>query len=282
MPLPHSKTHHTAGSAARHALPLLALALASTAMAQSPASGEVLVHAAGSLREALTDTAKAFEAREPGAKLKFTFGASGLLKDRLAAGERSEVFASANLSHPQALQTEGKAGPVQRFARNSLCALVRPEVAATPDTLVQRMLDPAVKLGTSTPKADPAGDYTWQLFDRIEQAGRPGAAQALAAKALQLTGGPNSPAPPAGRNVYGLLTAAGQADLFITYCTNAVSAVREEPTLRVVAVPEGLNVSAAYGVTLVHGASAQASRYVDFLLGPDGQAVLARHGFAPR
>ena len=46
-------------------------------------------------------------------------------------------------------------------------------------------------------------------------------------------------------------TASGAADLFITYCTNAVSAVREEPTLRVVAVPDAINVSAAYGVTLI-------------------------------
>jgi ABC-type molybdate transport system substrate-binding protein len=274
MPSPRRRT-------TRLAQPALLLALCGAATAQAQPA-EVLVHAAGSLREALTDTAKAFEQQASGVKLKFSFGASGLLKDRLAAGERSEVFASANLSHPQALQTEGRAGPVQRFARNTLCALARQDLAVSPDTLVQRMLDPAVKMGTSTPKADPAGDYTWQMFDRIEQAGRPGAAQALAAKALQLTGGPNSPPPPAGRNVYGVLTASGAADLFITYCTNAVSAVREEPTLRVVAVPDAINVSAAYGVTLINGASPLASRYVDFLLGPDGQAVLARHGFAPR
>ena len=34
---------------------------------------------------------------------------------------------------------------------------------------------------------------------------------ALAAKALQLTGGPTSPPPPADRNVYGVLVASGQA-----------------------------------------------------------------------
>jgi ABC-type molybdate transport system substrate-binding protein len=32
-----------------------------------------------------------------------TFGASGLLKDRIQAGERADVFASANMEHPQAL-----------------------------------------------------------------------------------------------------------------------------------------------------------------------------------
>ena len=88
------------------------------------------------------------------------------------------------------------------------------------------MLDPAVKLGTSTPKADPSGDYAFELFERVERSGarRPGG-PLLADKALQLTGGPNSPPPPAGRNVYGMLVATGQADVFLTYCTNAVVAV---------------------------------------------------------
>jgi molybdate transport system substrate-binding protein len=38
------------------------------------------------------------------------------------------------------------------------------------------------------------------MFERIEPAGNPGAFKVLADKALQLPGGPNSPAPPADRN----------------------------------------------------------------------------------
>jgi len=142
------------------------------------------------------------------------------------------------------------------------------------------MLDPAVRLGTSTPKADPAGDYAWVMFERIEQRGRPGAFATLSGKALQLTGGPNSPPPPADRNVYGAVMAAGQADIFITYCTGTVVAVREVPTLRSVDIPADVTVGASYGVALLSGASAEAGRFVTFLLSPAGQAVLMRHGFA--
>jgi len=223
---------------------------------------------------------QAWQAVEPGAKVRFTFGASGLLKDRLAGSERADVFASANMAHPQALAVAGRAAPPKVFARNELCALVAPGVDAATATLIERMLDPALRLGTSTPKADPAGDYTWTMFERIEQHGRPGAFATLSAKALQLTGGPNSPSPPADRSVYGAVMAAGQADIFITYCTNAVVAVREVPALRAVDVPAGVNVSASYGVTLMNGASAQAVRFAEYLLSPAGQAVLARHGFA--
>jgi len=250
--------------------------------ASAPAAAELSVFAAGSLRAALTELGKAYEAASPGVRLRFTFGASGLLKDRLIGGEAADVFASANMEHPQALHQAGKAQAVQRFTRNRLCALVGQGVDVTPQNLVQRMLDPAIKLGTSTPKADPSGDYAWKMFERIEQGGVQNAFSALSAKALQLTGGPQSPPPPANRNVYGVLVAQGAADLFITYCTNAMLAQREEPSLRVVNVPEAINVSADYGVAVLGTPSTATQGFVDFLLAPEGQAVLARHGFSPR
>ena len=252
-----------------------------TAMAQiSPA--EISVYAAGSLRGAFTDAAKAWQSAHPGTLVRFTFGASGLLKDRLTQGERADVFASANMEHPQALQQRGMAQPVQRFATNALCALTRPGLELTPATLVQRMLDDGVKLGTSTPGADPSGDYTWEMFRRIERNGVAGAFDRLSVKALQLTGGPQSPMPPAGRNVYGMLVEQGAADLFITYCTNSAAVLREEPTFASIRVPEPINVGASYGIVAMKGASALAGDFVEYLLSADGQAILAKHGFSPR
>lgn len=254
-----------------------AVALHLAAAAQEPA---VKVLAAGSLRAALTDVARAFEAGAPGRKVELGFGASGLLKDRLAAGESADVFASANMDHPQALAAAGKAAPPQAFASNRLCALGAAGFQATPQTLVERMLDPAVRVGTSTPKADPAGDYAFAMFERIEQAGHPGARQRLSDKALQLTGGPNSPPPPKDRSAYGVLMAAGRADVFITYCTNVVIAQREEPSLPRIEVPDTVNVAARYGVATLNGAGEPARQFVEFLLSPVGQSVLAKHGFA--
>ena len=48
-----------------------------------------------------------------------------------------------------------RSSPVILFARNKLCALVRPGLVVTPASLLDRLLDSDVKLGTSTPKADP-------------------------------------------------------------------------------------------------------------------------------
>ena len=59
-------------------------------------------------------------------KVQAKFGASGLLKDEIADGAKAEVFASANMEHPQALAEANKSGPVVLFARNKLCSLTWP------------------------------------------------------------------------------------------------------------------------------------------------------------
>jgi ABC-type molybdate transport system substrate-binding protein len=244
-------------------------------------TAKITVYAAGSLRAALSDIAAAFEAAPGGGPVRLVFGASGLLKDRLQTGESADVFASANLEHPEALAASGRAGPVRPFARNALCALAAPSFALGGQTLAQRLLDDRVKLGTSTPKADPSGDYAFRMFERIEAsaAAPAGAADRLKAKALQLTGGPDSPRPPGNRNVYGVLVAGGQADVFITYCTNAEIARQEQPQLQVLPIPENINVSATYGLTMLRPASAGAQRFVDYLLGAPGQQRLKAYGF---
>jgi molybdate transport system substrate-binding protein len=241
----------------------------------------VVVYAAGSLRGALDAVAKAFEQAHP-AKVAMTYGASGLLKDRILAGAAPQLFASANMDHPQAVVAAGKAVAVAPFARNALCVLATPAFTLQGKPLALRLLDADVRLATSTPKADPAGDYAFTMFDRIESSGAAGAgsAAALKAKALQLTGGPNSAPPPPGRNVYGVLVAANQADAFVTYCTNAAQAKREVPTLQVLPVPDAINVSAVYGMAAMNGASADGRAWAQFVLGPQGQAILASHGFS--
>jgi molybdate transport system substrate-binding protein len=242
------------------------------------AAEPVMLYAAGSLRTALTEVAVAFEAAS-GQKVQAKYGASGLLRDEIAGGARAEVFASANMEHPQALAAAGKSDPAVLFARNRLCALVRPGLALEPATLLDRMLDPNMKLATSTPRADPSGDYAWEVFRKAEGL-RSRAFAALEKKALQLTGGPSSPAAPPGRALYGMLVAEGKADIFLTYCTNAREAQMQNAGQQIIALPDELAVGADYGLTVLNGASPQAYQFAMFILSVDGQRILARHGFA--
>jgi molybdate transport system substrate-binding protein len=259
---------------------LLAQACASIllcGMLSSPlfAQSAPTVMAAGSLREAMEDLAQHWQ-KAGNALPKGVFGASGLLRERIAAGEAADLFASANTEHPQALHQAGMGEAPRVFARNRMCVLSQADLPLYRDTLLARLLDPAIKLGTSTPKADPAGDYAWLVFARAD-ALQPGAREALEHKALQLAGGPQSPRPPQGQGTYAWLMATRQADVFLTYCTNAAQTLRALPTLNSLELPTSLQVEAQYGLIVLRPAG---RAFADFILSPDGQAVLRKHGFA--
>lgn len=136
------------------------------------------------------------------------------MRERIEAGETAHVFASANMAHPRMMEAAGRGGPVALFARNRLCALTSPDLQMTSAGLLEMMLSEDVRLGMSTPVADPSGDYALALFDRAE-AVRPGAAEVLRGKAVQLTGGPDSPRPPEGRNTHAWVMDDGQAQIVI-------------------------------------------------------------------
>jgi len=251
----------------------LLLAIALPSMAQAPAK----VYAAGSLRAALTAAATAFKA-EGGGDVAFEFGPSGLLRDRLAHGGHADLFASANMEHPRSLVQLGMAKEARPFARNRLCALARERTGVTTKNLLERMLHPAVKLGTSTPRSDPSGDYAWELFKRADRV-QPGSYEMLSRKAIALVGGPETPEPPPGSSLYAMLITEGRADIFLTYCTNTTAAAREDPSLMSIDVPEELAVGAEYGLAVLNEAGAVGAGFAQFLLGPGGQRVIADAGF---
>jgi ABC-type molybdate transport system substrate-binding protein len=230
------------------------------------------------LRGALTEVAEKFESAT-GDKVVAEFGPSGLLKDERAQGGKPGVFASDNMEHPQALAQSGKSGPVVLFARNRLCALVRPGLAVRSQNLLEYMLEPSIKVGISTPKNDPSGDYAFAVFARAE-ALRPGARQILEKKARTLTGSPSSATPPQGKNVYGWHVAQGRADIFLAYCTAVSEARQQDTTLHIVTLPDNLAVGADYGLTVMRDAPTAASQFALFILSEIGQGILAARGFA--
>ena len=237
----------------------------------------VEVYSAGSLRDALTEIARDHEART-GQRIKLTFGASGLLRERIEKGEPAQVFASADTAHPQRLANGGGWLAPTVFVRNVMCALTSDQVNATPANMLATLLDPQLRVGTSTPLADPSGDYAWALFRKADSV-QPGAYAVLDAKALKLVGGAGSPQPPAGRSAYAWMMERRQADVFIVYCTNAMASQKEMPPLKVVQMPPQLQVSAAYGATVRTDAPAAAAAFSQALLAAPAQAVFRRFGF---
>lgn len=237
------------------------------------------LRAAGSLKAAMNDIIAAYQVKSQ-ANVAAQYAPSGLLLKRIQEGERVDIFASANMKHPQALVDVGAGEKVQMFARNQLCAIAQDDVPLTSANLLDTLLAPQTKLGTSTPKADPAGDYAWAVFAKAE-AIKTNAKSILEAKALQLTGGPESAKPPKDRNPYGWVMENKQADVFLTYCTNAVLAQKEVSSLKIVALPPELAVGADYGLLVLKDANRATKALAEFILSPEGQAILTDYGFQP-
>lgn len=252
-----------------------AMAWSATA-AKGPAAG-ISVYAAGSLRAALTTIADSYQART-GEHIALTFGASGLLRQRIQAGAGAQILASADMAQPEALARAGGWRTPVVFARSKLCLLVRHGLQLTPATVLATLLRPDVRIGTSTPGSDPSGDYTWQLFHQADKL-HSGAYATLDAKAIKLVGGRQAPAVPAGQNPVAWSFAQDKIDVFVSYCNSAQTLQRQQPTLRVVALPPDLAVAAAYGVTVRSDAPAAAQQFVAALLAAPAQQVLHANGF---
>jgi ABC-type molybdate transport system substrate-binding protein len=238
---------------------------------------QVNLYAAGSLKAALSDVVKAFELIS-GNSIHSEFEPSGLLRQRIEQGGKAHIFASANLEHPLSLSEKGYGRPVVLFARNNLCAIAQPGLNVSSGKLLEVMLDPKVRVGISTPKADPAGDYAWELFVKAGKI-KPGSFEPLSGKALQLTGGTDNVKAPDGRNQYGWVMEESKADIFLTYCTNAVLAKKEVPKLQIVHIASELAVGADYGLIVLDGAPVEAWHLAMFILGVEGQKILANYGF---
>jgi molybdate transport system substrate-binding protein len=256
-------------------LTLVALVVFSAPLAVSAES--LTLYAAGSLKAALSDVVASYE-KAYGTKVTTKFGPSGLLRKSIEGGEKPDVFASADMNHPKALAAAGWGSPVVLFTRNQLCGLAQPGLAVTTDNLFTVMMDKKVRVGTSTPKADPSGDYAWQLFKKADGI-KAGSFDTLSGKALKLTGGPDSAKAPEGRNPYGWVMTEKQADVFLTYCTNAVLAQKETSALQIVRVPDTLSVGADYGLIVRKGTSEEGWRLAMYMLSPEGQRILGDYGF---
>jgi molybdate transport system substrate-binding protein len=252
----------------------LGLACALPAPAQQGEPAPLTLLAAGSLREAMTEMGEAYR-KETGLGIVAAYGPSGKLRAEIEGGRPVDVFASAAVEHTDVLAAKKLLSRSVTFAYNDLCVVSTPAVGLTENKLVEILLKPGLRLATSTPVSDPMGDYTWQFFRNADRA-QPGAFARFEAKALKLSGA-SAPAP--GQKLpYVSAFEDGKADAYIMYCTTAASTLRSLPRLEVLRIPDALNVRSAYGIGAAP-ASSTGERFVAFVLGPAGQAILRRHGF---
>lgn len=255
---------------------VLAAAVALPAAAQQDG---LVLYGAGSLREAMTEMAAHFS-REHGVAVAPQFGASGRMRERIEAGDKVDVFTSADIGHAAKLVADGKASVMAMFARNDLCLLAPPAraPAARADAL-QALLADGVRIGVSPPKIDPLGDYTVELFEAADKV-KPGSGEVLRGRAVVLDNPPG--APPARSGDYYLdALQDGRVDLAVVYCSGKGRYARLDPALVLVDFPPELTVGPQYGLAVVKGARPEAMLLALTILSPAGQKILAANGFKP-
>jgi molybdate transport system substrate-binding protein len=249
------------------------------ALSSSASATDIRVMAAGSLKDAFIAVFADYT-KQYGDAFSPVWGPSGVLRERLQKGEAFDVFASANLPHARALTEAGVSGQSVMFAKNALCIVTEAGSPVDTGNLVDTLLKPGTKIGTSTPVADPAGDYTWEMFRKVD-AMRAGAFDTLSKKAQQLIGGPAAPASVNGRSPLLVALDDRRIDLFVIYCSSAQQIVRESSKYKSLALPPELSVGPEYGLTVSRKAAAGAADFAIYLLSPPAQATLKSFGFIP-
>jgi molybdate transport system substrate-binding protein len=257
---------------------LLLLVVACTTPSAPPAgaptavSGEVVVFAASSLTEAFQDMATSFQQANPGAKLTFNFGASSQLATQLGQGARADVFASADQTQmDNARKADVIAGQDRVFAANRL-VVIMPKDNPKKIAAVKDLANDGVKFVTAQPSV-PIGQYTAQLLDKASADPTYGADFKARVQANTVSQEDNV------RQVVSKVQ-LGEADAAVVYSTDATPQVRDQ--LQLIQVPDPLQTLAAYPIAVANGTnSAGGEAFVAYVLGPDGQAALAKWGFLP-
>jgi molybdate transport system substrate-binding protein len=246
-----------------------------TAAAQPEA---VRIFAAGSLRGVVTDLA-AVAGPALGVEVEPNFGGSGAMRERIEKGDPADLLMSADLASPRKLESQGRTTvPIIPFARNRMCIVSRRSAGVTAANLIDRMLADGTRLKTSTPIADPSGDYAWSIFKKIDSI-RPGAEAILERKAQASMSLAAKPATPT-QSAAAALFATNAIDMSITYCSGSAGLEKELPELTSLLVPPRLDPHPIYGVAVLSD-KPQALRLALFLLSEKGQAILAKNGLVP-
>ena len=251
----------------RRALLMFAmLALAGAAIARPAHAATVTVFAAASVKEAMDEQARAFEART-GNRVVVSYGASNALARQIEAGAPADIFISADTDWMDYLDTRRMlaAGTRSDLLRNTL-VLVAP--ASSPIALrigpqfgIARAIGSG-KLVMGNPDSVPAGKYA------------KAALQALGV----WTGIERNVVRTENVRAALMLVARGEAPLGIVYATDA----HADPRVKIVdAFPAGTHPPIVYPVALTASSRSPSARaLLDYLTGPDARSIWTRHGFA--
>jgi molybdate transport system substrate-binding protein len=228
--------------------------------ASTGATGEVIVSAAASLKQALTTYGDQFDS----ATVRLSFAGSDELAAQIRQGIKPDVFAAANTKLPDQLFKEGLVEQPVSFATNELVLAV--PAGSDKVSSVQDLTRNDVTLAIGADGV-PVGDYTLKVLDGLPDA-----------QSRALLANVRSREPDVG-GIVGKLT-QGAVDAGFVYRSDVEGAGGR---LKAIELPDELKPTVEYGVAIVKGARNKAGgqAFIDGLLDGAGAKALADNGFGP-
>jgi molybdate transport system substrate-binding protein len=245
---------------------LLSAALALLAPVAAPpaaaARQEILVFAAASLSDALTEVGRVYEAAG-GGRVAFNFAASNDLARQIEAGAPAALFVSANRAQAARLEKAGRVRPGESFPLlgNTLVVVVPRGSPAIPFSGAHDLLAFA-RLSLADPEGVPAGVYAkaWLTREGVWKQIAPRVVPALDVRAALAA------------------VAAGNVPAGIVYATDAASSDQVRVIYK---VPAEATSDLRYYAAPVAPDSPAAAAFLTFLKGPKAREIFARYGFTP-
>lgn len=225
---------------------------------------QLTVSAAASLTEAFREIGTRFEARKPGAAVRFNFAASGVLIQQIVQGAPVDVFVSADQETMDRGVKEKVLDAATRrdFAGNTVVMVAPAQGAAAPATLGDLAKPEVKRIAIGKPATVPVGRYTKQVLDT--------------ARLWE----PLEPKLVYGDSVRQVLdyVARGEVEAGFVYRTDA-ELMKDK--VRVLLTAQG-HTPVTYPAAVVSDSrqAALAREFVSFLSTAEAQGVLARYGFS--
>lgn len=223
-----------------------------------PSDRRIVVLAAASLTDAFSRIGREFEASSPGVRVEFGFGGSSALAEQVLSGAPADVLAAASPATMRPVTDTGHAADRPRiFARNRLTIAV-PRGNPGRVTSLSDLSRPALKVALCAEQV-PCG-----------------AAARTALAAAGVTAAPDT----LEQDVRAVLAKVrlGEVDAGLVYRTDVLAAGE---AVQAVDFHESGTAVNDYPVTALRGSASpeDARRFVDWLTGERGRAVLGEAGF---
>ena len=221
---------------------------------------ELLISAAASMTDCLTELAELYKAAAPNVTLTFTFGSSGSLQSQIEEGAPADVFISAAQKQMNALDEKDL---IDKDTRKDL--LVNEVVLITPkgNPLTDVTKDEVAKIALGELGSVPVGQYSEEIFKHYE------IMDAVSAKAVY------------GSDVRTVLTwiENGEADCGVVYATDA--AISDAVDVAAVAPAES-HKEVVYPIAMIKDSKQPeaAKAFIDYCFSEEAAAIFTKYGFA--